>query len=315
MRKVILILAMVLLSSLSFAVAENESVAVDQNATENVVAEEPQVTEETSQAAEAQPVAGNITEAGAPEPQLISEAPETNGTTADTLIDVNQTIEKEAGVTPDHTIRYGLKRAMERISELLTFSKSAKAKMGLAHARERLAEVQMMISQKKLDAAEKAVKAHEQELDRVKGDIAGLGDENETQAFENDITQQSAEVTGIKARLKSKVLSKLSDEQRTRISELITSLKTKNAEVKTKIKEKRDQIRGLKAEEQKTRGEVKQIKQEAKQNTTEVKQEIKEIVKEAKDNKKDVKENKTAEEDANETSESIAANETQETED
>ena len=57
---------------------------------------------------------------------------------------------KEAGITPDNQIGWWIDNAFERITEL--FSENSK----LSHAKERLAEVKVMIEKNKLEQAEKA---------------------------------------------------------------------------------------------------------------------------------------------------------------
>ena len=52
--------------------------------------------------------------------------------------------ESTGGVTPDSTL-YGLDRAAERLSLLLTIGKAAKAKKGLEHARERVLEARQLV--------------------------------------------------------------------------------------------------------------------------------------------------------------------------
>lgn len=62
-----------------------------------------------------------------------------------------------AGVTPDQPFLYGLEIAFEKLTEL--FIKNAK----IEHAKERLAEVKVMIAENKLEASERARK----EFDKV----------------------------------------------------------------------------------------------------------------------------------------------------
>ena len=89
------------------------------------------------------------------EEEVETEEEEETEETEEEVVELPEEVEEEAGITPDSPL-YGLERAMERISLALTFGKSAKAKKGLAHARERLMEVQAMIAAKKLDKAAKA---------------------------------------------------------------------------------------------------------------------------------------------------------------
>ncbi len=65
----------------------------------------------------------------------------------------------DAGTTPDSPF-YGLELAIERIQLALTFGNAAKAEKRLQHAEERLAEVDEMVKENKIKAAERARKEH-----------------------------------------------------------------------------------------------------------------------------------------------------------
>ena len=96
-------------------------------------------------------------------------ASETNTETAttsesETSTEVDAETETEAGITPDQPVLWGIERALENIDEALTLNKAAKAKKGLAHARERLIEVRAMILEKRIEAAAKAEEKHKQKL-------------------------------------------------------------------------------------------------------------------------------------------------------
>ncbi len=63
--------------------------------------------------------------------------------------------EGETGGVGPGNLLYGLDRALERIELALTFDKSAKAKKGLEHARERILEAREKMQEKELEKAEK----------------------------------------------------------------------------------------------------------------------------------------------------------------
>ncbi|MBW2984049.1 hypothetical protein KY361_02985 [Candidatus Woesearchaeota archaeon] len=100
--------------------------------------------------------------------------------------EIPEEIEEEAGITPDNPL-WGLERAAEQVSLALTFDKSAKAKKGLAHARERLVELQVMMAARKLRPAVKAQKAHNDAMEGVNNDIASLGSASAAQELEDEI--------------------------------------------------------------------------------------------------------------------------------
>ena len=98
----------------------------------------------------------------------------------DTNLSEEEVIEdlEDPGITPDNPL-YGLDRAMERLDLALTFNRAEKAKKGLIHARERLAEVKSMIEAKKLAEAEVAQEAHDEEIAEVEAEIGELSEESE----------------------------------------------------------------------------------------------------------------------------------------
>jgi len=61
---------------------------------------------------------------------------------------------EDPGITPDSFL-WGLDKALDQLTLLLTFDKGEKAKKGIEIARERLLEVREMIEENKLEAAEK----------------------------------------------------------------------------------------------------------------------------------------------------------------
>ena len=70
------------------------------------------------------------------------------------------------GTLPDSPM-YGFKIAMEKINLALTFNKATKAEKRLLQAQRRLQEVQIMVEQNKLEAAEKAQKNHAKLLEKI----------------------------------------------------------------------------------------------------------------------------------------------------
>ena len=166
----------------------------------------------------------------------------------------------EAGITPDSFV-WGLERAMERLDLLLTFNKAAKAKKGLAHARERLAEVQAMIAAKRLDKAAKAQEAHDDILEEVSENIEelGNGDAEEELGEELELEEALEEHRALIVRVgKSKLKTKgLTAEQQEAAASLFESLTASADRVKVDIKAKKDRTKiKIKAQSQLTDEEV-----------------------------------------------------------
>ncbi|MDD5239091.1 MAG: DUF5667 domain-containing protein [Candidatus Nanoarchaeia archaeon] len=151
----------------------------------------------------------------------------------------------DAGVTPDSPF-YGLERAMERIQLALTFDKADKAKLGLEHANERLAEVQQMVQEKKLDQAAKAQKAHDESLAEVEVEVADLSESNAT-----DEAEAVAEIeAGINEHrmyvekldnIMIKTKGTLTAEQQATVDEMVAGMGNSTAKLKIEIQNKKEE--------------------------------------------------------------------------
>ena len=155
---------------------------------------------------------------------------------------------EDPGVTPDSFL-WGLDRAIERISLLLTFDKSAKAKKGLAHARERLLEVKAMIEQKKLDAAEKAKEEHGRALGRVKDKIKEIKDEDPEDEIEDEldvedgVEEHESEIEELETEIEAKIKGNLTAEQKALVDQLIESFKGEVGKLKIEIKNEQEKTK------------------------------------------------------------------------
>jgi hypothetical protein len=178
-------------------------------------------------------------------------------------VEVDENVTEEAGVTPDSAL-WGLERAIERISLKLTFGKSAKAKKGLAHARERLMEVQAMIAQKKLDKAAKAEEAYEEGMQEVEDNVEDIGDgdaveELEVQAELEQALSQHRTIIQKTAQLKTKFKG-LTAGQMDQISSIVGSLGNSTGKVEVGVKEQKSKTKiKLKAKEGLTDEQIGQI--------------------------------------------------------
>jgi len=172
-------------------------------------------------------------------------------------------------INPDNTFLWGLKRAIEKIDYLVTIGKSAKAQKGLAHARERLLEVQAMIAEKKFDAAEKAANAHKDDLEQAKNDIEQLGNGNTTaemekeQELQKEIQNQEQTIQNIKARFESN----LSEQEKANIKAILASVSDSSSGIKIKVSEKLQKAAiKLKAQSEKEQQKAEEKKTDIKSN-------------------------------------------------
>lgn len=183
----------------------------------------------------------------------------------------NTTIEEpkeEAGITPDSPI-WGLERAIERIDLALTFNKAKKIEKRLAHARERLYEVQVMITEKKMTKAAKAQKAHKKTMEDVEEDIEDLGNGDaegeltEMVKIGEEVKRQAAIVQKIQnAKLKMKGLT---GEQQQALEEMTNSLDASNEKVQIEVMQKKDKVKiKLKATKEMSNEEVAALEEQVR---------------------------------------------------
>ena len=178
-------------------------------------------------------------------------------------IEIEEEVIEEAGVTPDSPL-YGIERAMERISMALTFGKSAKAKKGLAHAQERLMEVQAMIAQKKLDKAAKAQEGYEDAMEEVEENIAELGNGDAVEELEDEIELAQAlnehkniveKIGDLKLKIKG-----ISSEEETQLRQMVSGLEDAGQKVEVEVKAKQEKTKvKIKAQEGLTNEQIGQI--------------------------------------------------------
>jgi len=146
------------------------------------------------------------------------------------------------GVQPD-SVLWGLDRAIEQISLLLTFNSEKKVAKGLEIAHERLIEVKVMIEENKTKRAELAIKEHKRALDFIKDRVAGVenGVNEEVELLsdiEDEISEQELEVEELRFRG-----AELTDEQKAAIKNLVDMFGVGKEDIETKIKFKHDQLK------------------------------------------------------------------------
>ncbi|MFC1768872.1 DUF5667 domain-containing protein [Nanoarchaeota archaeon] len=183
-------------------------------------------------------------------------------------VEIPEEIEEEAGVTPD-SVFWGLERAIERIDLALTFNKAEKAKKGLAHAKERLMEVQVMIAEKKLTQAQKAQEEHDEDIEEAQENIAEIeeeGDEDELEdlvEIEKEIKEHAALVERVnELKLKTK---NLSAEQQLQIRNMVNSMNQTAEKMQIEVMQKKDSVKvKIKAEKGMSDEEIEALEEEIK---------------------------------------------------
>jgi hypothetical protein len=159
----------------------------------------------------------------------------------DTDADVENALQEplNPGITPDKR-GYGLKIALEKIRLALIFNKEKRAELELKLAEKRLEEAKLMAKENKLDALQRANKEHKQLLEKARSDLKEVG-ENEADLEKQSKIELELENQENKAEdLENIILLKaqgLTDEQRQKLLDLISSFKNETSSLKVKVLE------------------------------------------------------------------------------
>jgi hypothetical protein len=95
-----------------------------------------------------------------------------------------QEVEINAGITPDQGILWQLDMVMERITMLITTKPENKVALGLQIAEERLAEIQVMANQNKIQSMNRAEIERGNIINEIEKNAAGLSEEHRLQISE-----------------------------------------------------------------------------------------------------------------------------------
>ena len=205
----------------------------------------------------------------------------------------------DPGITPDNFL-WGLDKAMDHISLLLTTSPDAKASKGLAIAQERLAEIKLMVKENKIEAAQKSEEDHNSLLNVVKESISEINETNSSNTIkkivkiEKELENQENEIERVNDQIKVKIKIKgtLTAEQKILLQAFLNSLDNSTQQVKLEINEKKNEVKAeIKQETGKSKEEVEQeiddeennqgltdsLKEKAQEKISDLKQKIEEL--------------------------------------
>jgi len=179
-------------------------------------------------------------------------------------VNAQQATTIDPGVTPDSFL-WGLDKAFDQITLLLTTGDVDKAKKGLEIAEERLAEIREMIKENKLEEVEKAQEAHGKTLLKVKEKVKEVEDddslrkiekvieiEKELEKHDDDVEQTFGEL-----KVKIEIKGEITQEQKDLINSILNSLKGQTGEVEIEIENKKNKIKiEIEQETDKSEGEI-----------------------------------------------------------
>lgn len=201
--------------------------------------------------------------------EVVEETPveETTEAVVEETTELPAEVVEEAGVTPDSFL-WELERAIEKIDLLLTFDEAAQAQQELNYAKERLAEVQVMVSENNLEDAEAAQEEHDELLEDVEESIKAMdgGDEEqlaEEVALEEQLIAHRTLVQKIgKSMLKTKGLT-AEQEGLAQVMFEEMAAATDGAKLSIRVKKNKTQIK-LKAAKGMTDAEIAALEEQAR---------------------------------------------------
>lgn len=205
----------------------------------------------------------------------------------------------DPGITPDNFL-WGLDKAMDHISLLLTTSPDAKASKGLEIAQERLAEIKLMVKENKIEAAKKSEEDHNSLLNVVKESILEINETNSSNTIkkivkiEKELENQENEIERVNDQIKVKIKidGTLTAEQKALLQAFLNSLDNSTEKAKVEISEKKNEIKlKIKQETEKSDEEIEQeiddeennqgltdtLKEKAQEKISDLKQKIEEL--------------------------------------
>lgn len=166
--------------------------------------------------------------------------------------DVNVEVRQEAGVT-SASLWWGIERVMEQLNIALTFDPATKAKKGLAYADERLAEMQVLLTQNKFAEANEAQESYDTELDNAIDNIEQIESDAETADAEKELEEvatlqtlietHSQKVSEIKDKILVRQKDRMTEEQIANLGEVFRKISHKSQELKSRTSEKREKIK------------------------------------------------------------------------
>jgi len=179
-------------------------------------------------------------------------------------VNAQQATTIDPGVTPDSFL-WGLDKAFDQITLLLTTGDVDKAKKGLEIAEERLAEIREMIKENKLEEVEKAQEAHGKTLLKVKEKVKEVEEDDSLQEIEKVIEiekelekhDDDVEQTFGELKVKIEIKGEITQEQKDLINSILNSLKGQTGEVEIEIENKKNKIKiEIEQETDKSEGEI-----------------------------------------------------------
>lgn len=132
--------------------------------------------------------------------------------------------QENVGALPDSKM-YGLKIAMEKVNLAFTFDKAKKAEKRLVQAQKRLQEVELMVEQNKLEAAEKAQKNYQKLLQKL--EKIETTDPEKAAKLQERIEAHEQKLEQVKAKIQKKIATK--QENKAQLEEIIGKMTEESA--------------------------------------------------------------------------------------
>ena len=172
--------------------------------------------------------------------------------------------------TPDSAF-YGLSNAVEKINLAFTFNKAKKAEKQLKFAEKRILAAQKLIKENKVEHLERLKLEHKKLFEEAISNLELISEDqvesalNQQTEVEKALEEQESKVEEVSTDLDLKEVSKLNDEQLTKLKEFLATIEGNFGNIKIKIKAKEERLKIKLKEQGKTPEEIEAKLKEIKE--------------------------------------------------
>jgi len=153
-------------------------------------------------------------------------------------------IQENIGKLPDES-GYGLKIALEKIKLALTFKRERRAELELKLANKRLEEAKLMAEKNELKGLMRAREEHKKLVQKIKKDLKNSGEDEKDLEKQNEIEDNLNEQENKIDTIENSILIRakgLNEDQKKELIELVNGFKSETSDVKIKINEDKEEL-------------------------------------------------------------------------
>lgn len=158
-------------------------------------------------------------------------------------------LEKSIKITPDSAF-YGIKRTFEDIGLAFTFDSEKKAEKAMDLANKRLVEIKMMSEEGNMRGMDKAKRAHENALSRVRTNVEIIKQRNDVNSdlkdvlyIEKQLEEHKEKVLQLEENIREKPNDKLDKKEKEQLKDFVDSSKKETEKIDSYIQQEKESIK------------------------------------------------------------------------